>query len=209
MKFEKKVQNLNKRYENRIKGTTLEWKVQNRRAGTKFQWKYAKLRNETFFQFCETTRNILFRISRNNRNSAKQWPVSYSFEIRETEKYETVNPTRVRNNSSRVTNNSSRARQTILPMWQIILAVKQIILVRPIPLIQALLYVRGSTEEELYGLQQPGLQLLICQVSLLKWRSNIRIGQPNICLSIYFLTVYWYNVNYRLIRLETFQVVNY
>ena len=48
----------------------------------------------------ETTGNTFFRIfvffsvSRNDRNSAKQWPVSYSFVFRETKKkYETVNPT--------------------------------------------------------------------------------------------------------------------
>ena len=45
-----------------------------------------------FISFCETTRNTFFRIfvffsvSRNDRNSAKQWPVSYSFVFRETKK---------------------------------------------------------------------------------------------------------------------------
>ena len=45
-----------------------------------------------FFQFREITQNTFFRIfvffsvSRNDRNSAKQWPVSYSFVFRETKK---------------------------------------------------------------------------------------------------------------------------
>ena len=35
----------------------------------------------------------IFSVSRNDRNSAKQLPVSYSFVFRETfKKYETVNP---------------------------------------------------------------------------------------------------------------------
>ena len=96
-----------------MKGTRLEEQVQNfnenmRNYETKRFFSFAKQLETFYFVFRETIET--------RRNSDLFRTVSYSFVFRETEKYETVNPTRVRNNSSRVTNNSSRARQTILPM---------------------------------------------------------------------------------------------
>ena len=63
-----------------MKGTKLEEQVQN------FKESMRNYETKRFFLFRETTRNTLFRISRNDRNSAKQWPVSYSFVFRETKK---------------------------------------------------------------------------------------------------------------------------
>ena len=70
-----------------MKDTKLEEQVQN------FKENMRNYETKRFFLFRETTRNTLFRISRNDQNSAKQWPVSYSFVLHETQKeYETVNP---------------------------------------------------------------------------------------------------------------------
>ena len=43
-------------------------------------------KRNVFFSFAKTTRNTLFRIQRNDRNSAKQWPVLYSFVFRKINK---------------------------------------------------------------------------------------------------------------------------
>ena len=63
-----------------MKDTKLEEQVQN------FKENMRNYETKRFFLFRETTRNTLFRISRNVRNSANQWPVSYSFVFRETKK---------------------------------------------------------------------------------------------------------------------------
>ena len=72
---------------------------QTRREGTKFKRKDTKIWNETLLVSRNNSKHffrifVFFSVSRNNRNSAKQWPVSYSFVFRKTKKkYETVNPT--------------------------------------------------------------------------------------------------------------------
>ena len=78
----KKVWNSNKRYEIRIKGTKLEWKVQNSKSRCKIVKKiYENTKRSIVSQFREITRNTFFVFSyflvlRNDQNSTKQWPVS-------------------------------------------------------------------------------------------------------------------------------------
>ena len=71
---------------------------ENRRKRSKLKGNYAKQRNETFFSVSRNNSKhffrifVLFSVLRNDRNSAKQCSVSYSFVFRETKKIRNCQP---------------------------------------------------------------------------------------------------------------------
>ena len=95
---------------------------ENRRKGTKLKGNYAKQRNQTIFSVSRNNSKHFFRIFfslRNDQNSAKQWPVTYSFVFRETKKtYETVNPS----HDTTSTSTSLSAKRMTTSCWLSVIA---------------------------------------------------------------------------------------